>query len=288
MAGGKPELVGIPRGTRIEPEWIEHMALKALVEKIDELPEPVRAFYAEKDGKFVLDVESVDGFALEDVGGLKSTLGKEMTRRKALEKDFAKFKDIDPDKAREALVKLEELGNIDPLKEADKIIDQRLKAATGQLVEKHTKELQAERAEKQSLEAAFSEVLIDQAATAAIAEAKGSVELLLPHVQRHTRVRKLEDGRRVVEVVDKDGTVRIADSKGNPMTITDLVAEMRKSEAFGRAFEGTGNSGSGMRPPNQPGGGSPQIKSARDLKNEHERAAFVDAYGLDAYKALPR
>ena len=35
------------------------MALKAVVEKIDELPEPARAFYAEKDGKFMLDVDMV-------------------------------------------------------------------------------------------------------------------------------------------------------------------------------------------------------------------------------------
>lgn len=263
------------------------MALKALVDKVEELPEAARGFYQEKDGRFVLDVEPVDGFALEDIGGLKSTLGKEMTRRKALEKDFAKYKDIDPDRAREALAKLEEFGSIDPHKEADKIVDQRVKAATGQLVQKHQKELEAERLERQSLEVQLQTVLVDQAATAALAEAKGSVELLLPHVQRHTRVRKLEDGRHVVDVVDKDGNVRIANSKGDPMTIAGLVQEMRKSEAFGRAFEGTGNSGSGTRPTSSTGSNAAQVKSRRDFKSEKDRAAYVEAYGLDAYRALP-
>jgi DNA-directed RNA polymerase subunit F len=263
------------------------MALKAVVEKVDDLAESIRPLYQEKEGRFVLDVEPIDGFALEDVAGLKSTLGKELTKRKQLEKDFAKFKDLDPDKAREAIVKLEELGNIDPLKEADKIVDQRLKAATGQLVEKHTKELDQERARSTRLQKAFESTLIDQAATAALAEAKGSVELLLPHVQRHTRVRELDDGRHVVEVIDKDGTVRIGNSKGDPMTITDLVQEMKKSEAFGRAFDGSGQSGSGMRPSGSNGAGNPAITKRSDLKTEPQRAAFIDANGLEAYQALP-
>lgn len=263
------------------------MALKAVIEKLEEVPEATRTLYQERDGRFVLDVEPAEGFALEDVGGLKSTLGKEMTRRKALEKTVEQYKDIDPEKAREALLKLEELGNIDPHKEADKIVEQRVKAATGQIVEKHTKEMDALRNENKSLQASFQSLLIDNAATAALAEAKGSVDLLLPHVQRQTRVRRLEDGRHIVEVVDKDGTVRIGNSKGDPMTISDLVQEMRKSEAYGRAFEGTGNSGSGMQPPKP--GASPLngIKSRKDFKSEKDRAAWIDSHGLEAYTALP-
>src|SRR4051794_27617528 len=51
------------------------MALKAIVETIDSVPEAVRGLYKEAEGKFILDVESVEGYALEDVSGLKSTLG---------------------------------------------------------------------------------------------------------------------------------------------------------------------------------------------------------------------
>jgi hypothetical protein len=253
------------------------MALKALVETIDLVPEDARGFYKEADGKFILDVESVDGFALEDVSGLKNTLGKEMTLRKKLEKDVIKFKDIDPDKARDALARLEELGNIDPAKDADKIVAERLEAAKRQLLEKHGEELKTRDGRIGQLTKTVESLLIDQAATVALAEAKGSVELLLPHVQRHTRVR--EDGDRfVVEVVDKDGNARIGNSKGDPMTIADLVQEMRKSEAFGRAFDGDGQSGSGM-PPNKSGesggnrGGIP--KSWADAKTDEEKAAFL-------------
>lgn len=254
------------------------MALKALVETIDTVPEPARAFYKEADGKFILDVEPVDGFALEDVSGLKNTLGKEMTLRKRLEKDVVKFKDIDPDKARDALARLEELGNIDPAKDADKIVNERLEAAKRQLLEKHGEELKTRDGRIAGLTKTVESLMVDQVATAALAEAKGAVELLLPHVQRHTRVREDASGAFIVEVVDKDGNARIGNAKGDPMTIKDLVQEMRKSETFGRAFEGDGQSGSGM-PPNksgEPGGNRGGIpKSWADAKSDEEKAAFL-------------
>jgi hypothetical protein len=269
------------------------MPLKAIVETIDEVPETQRDLYAEADGKFVLQVEPVNGYALENVAGLKTTLGKEMTQRKALEKTVLKFKDIDPDKAREALVKLEELGNLDPAKEADRIVSERMAAAKQQLLDKHTGDLKERDGKIGHLTKTVENLLIDNAATAALAEAKGSVDLLLPHVQRHTRVREM-DGRYVVEVVDKDGNARIGNSNGDPMTIKDLVQEMRQSETFGRAFEGTGNTGSGTRP-NTGGGGSPQIKRKADLYKDAKtpdaqrkaRVAYVEKHGSAAYAALP-
>lgn len=259
--------------------------LKAVVETIDAVPEAARGFYQENEGKFVLQVEPVNGYALENVEGLKTTFSKEMTKRKELEKTLLKFKDIDPERARDALAKLEEMGNIDPTKEADKIVSERLEAAKKQLLEKHNKDLEGRDGRIGQLTKTVESLLIDQAATAALAEAKGSVELLLPHVQRHTRVRE-SDGKYFVEVVDKDGNARIGNSKGDPMTINDLVQEMRKSEAFGRAFDGSGQSGGG-KPPGNGGGGNPQIKRRSDFKTEKERATFVDEHGIEAYQQLP-
>jgi hypothetical protein len=268
------------------------MSLKAIVETIDVVPEAARGFYQEQDGKFILQVEPVDGFALEDVAGLKSTLGKELTLRKKLEKDVLKFKDIDPDKARDALAKLEELGSLDPAKEADKIANTKFEAAKAQLLERHNGELQTRDGKIGKLTKTVENLLIDQAATAALAEAKGSVDLLLPHVQRHTRVRENDDGSFVVEVVDKAGNARIGNGRGDPMTIKELVQEMRQSDAFGRAFEGSGQSGSGTRP--NSGGGNPGGRITWDdlqgttPAQRAKRAAFVDQFGHEAYQALPR
>lgn len=229
------------------------MALKAVVEKIEDLPEAIRGEYRPgtadegTEGKFVLSVEAVGGFSLENVEGLKSALGKERSTREKLERDVVRYKDLDPEKARAALAKLEEFEKIDPTKEADKIANQKFEAAKAQLLERHTGEIQQREERIGHLTKTVEGLLIDQVATAAIAEAKGSVELLLPHVRAHTRVKEV-DGGFMVEVVDKDGNARIADAKGSPMDIKGLVAEMRQSDTFGRAFEGTGNSGTGKMP----------------------------------------
>lgn len=68
------------------------MALKLIVEKIEEVGEAHRSLYAERDGKFHLDVEG-----LEDTSGLKSALESERKLRKDAEKRLGTLKDIDPE-----------------------------------------------------------------------------------------------------------------------------------------------------------------------------------------------
>lgn len=257
------------------------MALKAVLANLDGLDDGTKALYIERDGKHVLDVEPVDGFSLEDVQGLKTALGKERTTREKLERDVVKFKDLDPDKARSALTELEELKKLDPASEADKIANTKFEAAKSQLLERHTSEVASRDERIGHLSKTVEALLIDNAATAAIADAKGSVDLLLPHVRAHTHVREV-DGKFVVEVVDKDGNAKIADSKGTPMDIKGLVAEMRQSETFGRAFEGSGNSGTGKQPGN--GGGGGQQKGNFGGTRE-ERAAAISAKFPDLSKA---
>jgi len=264
------------------------MALKAIIDTIDSLPDVLREHYqpgeGANEGKFVLGVEAVGGLALEDVSGLKSALGKERTTREALEKSVVKFKDIDPDKAREALAKLEELGNLDPAKEADKLANTKFEAAKAQLLEKHGGEVQARDERIGQLTKTVEGLLIDAAATSAIAEAKGSIDLLLPHVKAQTRVKET-DGKFSVEVIDRDGNGRIANGKGDHMTIQDLVAEMRQSDTFARAFDGTGHSGSGKQP-NSGGGGASTLK--RSLMTAAQKAEYQREHGQQAFLKLPK
>lgn len=245
--------------------------LKAVVEKIDDAPEPVRSFYkAREDGKFVLTVEEAEGYALENISGLKSALGKERTTREQLERDVVKFKDIDPDKAREALAKWQEFQSIDPAKEADKIADAKFNAAKDQLVKKHGDEIKAREERIAKLTGAVDGLTRKQQATAAIAEAKGAVELLLPHVLAHTRVKETEAGDFIIQVVDAAGNARIGNTKGELMTVKDLVAEMRGSDTFSRAFDGEGHSGSGKQPDKTGGTAKASFGGNRD-----ERVAAI-------------
>jgi len=263
------------------------MALKAILTKLDDAPEALREFYQPgaaadgTEGRFVLKVEAVDGFALENVTGLKSALGAERTQRERLEKDVVKFKDLDPDRARAALVELEELKKIDPASEADKIANTKFEAARAQLLEKHTGELTGRDQRIGFLAGTVDELLREQRATAAIAEAKGSVDLLLPHVLKNTRTVE-KDGKFSVEVIDSAGNVRIADGQGNPMKMADLVAEMRKSDTFARAFDGDGHSGSGKEHDSGGGGGGAGAGSFGGSREERQAAVAAKFPGLPA------
>lgn len=261
------------------------MALKAIVDKIEDAPETVRDQYRPgtadegAEGKFVLAVEGVGGWALEDVSGLKSALGKERTTREKLERDVIAFKDLDPSKAKAALAELEELKKLDPSAEADKIANSKFEAAKAQLLEKHGQEIDQREQRIGKLSGAVDRLVRQAAATAAIAEAKGSVELLLPHVLAHTRVKEAEDGEFTVEVVDRAGNVRIGDSKGSPMDIKGLVAEMRQSDTFSRAFDGDGHSGGGKQP-DQTGAQSKKGDMGGD--RDERRAAIASRFKLPA------
>lgn len=251
------------------------MSLKAVLDKLDDAPEAVRGFYAEKDGKFILNVEPVGGYSLEDVGGLKKALEAERGSRKQLEADVVKYKDIDPDRARAALAELEELKKLDPTKEADKIANTKFEAAKAQLVEAHSKELAPLKERNSKLEATVDKLVRQAQATAALASAKGSVELLLPHVLQHTKVIETETGEFAVRVVDANGNERIGDNQGGAMTLDQLVAEMRSSDTFARAFDGSGHSGTGKQV-DVPGG-----KSKADVggTREERRAYFAQKLG---------
>lgn len=95
-------------------------------------------------------------------------------------------------------------------------------------------------------DAALQKYLIKQNATSALTDEKGSVDLLLPHIERYCKV--VEEGEEyVVRVVDAQGDFR-SDGKGGWMGVKDLVHEMKSQTAYARAFESETPSGSGTRP----------------------------------------
>lgn len=218
--------------------------LKAFLDSLEGLDESLHKYYIKQDdGKYKLDAEGI-----EDVTGLKSALASERELKRKAEKQLKAFADAgieDPAAAAEAIAKVEELSSLDPEKEADKIAAEKVKAQSEQLIAKHKEELGKKDEEAKNLRTQLEKHLIDAEATGAIAEAKGAVSLLLPIVRDQTRLRQSDNGEFSVEVLDATGTPRIGDTAGKPMTIVQLVAEMKASESYGRAFDGTGASGSG-------------------------------------------
>jgi hypothetical protein len=114
--------------------------------------------------------------------------------------------------------------------------------------EKRVQEVTAAKdAELQKMLGALTKHLISDAATRALADSKGSVDLLLPHVQSRCKVVPTEDGGYSVQVRDDQGDARF-NSSGGFMTVGDLVGEMKTQDSFARAFEPEQAPGNGTTP----------------------------------------
>lgn len=264
--------------------------LKAAVQKIDDIPEPLRPLYGQDGDRFVLQVEPVDGYALENVLGLKGALeGEKEVARKRAER-LAAFEGLEPAAARQALEKVKALGDIDPEKEADRLAAAKFEELKSQLLKTHASELETRETEAKKLLGQVERLLIDNEAIRAIEAAEGVTTLLLPHVKSMTRVRR-EGENFVVEVIDpKKGHARV-DGKGEPMTIAALVEEMKSHDDFGRAFKGSGASGSGAggaggRPGGGGGAGGPKHRG--DFVNDQAKAEWIGKNGREAFVALPQ
>ncbi len=255
------------------------MALKLVIDKLEDVPEAIRGEY-EQDGKSGKYTLKVDG--LEDTSGLKSALESERTARKALEKKQKQWEAIG--KSPEEIAALtaaheeSERAKLEKKGEYDKML--------AQVREQNQKVLDAKEAQINGLRGFIDTTLVEGDAARAIAEHKGSIKVLLPHVRAQTKVVE-EDGKFRVVVVNDKGEPRV-NGEGKPLAISDLVAEMKQSQDFGRAFEGTGHSGGGTPPGQggQPPAGGPGNKP-RSKMSTTEKAEFIAANGQEKYQSLP-
>lgn len=211
------------------------------LDAIDDVPQNFQTLYAKgDDGKFSLHADLSKKL---DVSGLTTALDKERKANKAAKDGLTAWTKLGlGETVEDATNKLKELteratngdgkANWDKLK-AD------LEAGHAKVVSEKDKEVLGMR---RTLE----EHLVDKEAVTAITNLKGSAALLLPHVRSQVKVFE-ENGKYVVRVVDSDGDPR-GDGKGGFMGINDLVAEMKASDQFGRAFDASGTGGGGTPP----------------------------------------
>lgn len=222
--------------------------LKAVVAKLDDVPEKYRDLYTEKDGKFVLDAEGV-----EDVEGLRGNRDEILREKKKLEKKLQDFGELTPEESRE-LKKFredEEERKATAAGEFEKV--------KGQMNEKHAKELTKKDDAIAKRDKALDRYIRRSAAQQAIADNEGN-DLLLPHVLE--RLKLVEQGEEYgVQVLDENGNPQV-DSKGNAVSPKDLVASWKTVDKYKGGFRGTGASGSGAE--NQPSAGSGSAVVAKD------------------------
>lgn len=248
------------------------MPIKQVFEKKEDAPEWLRPSLLEDGGKFVFEAETS-----AEVAGLKRTLEDRKLKHAELADMLKRFEGIDPERARQ-LEQEAEKAQREGLKAKgdwetrEKQLTDRLAADLAAREKKFQADLESATAREQKLRASIDRYLIQAEATAALAQHGGIPELLLPHVIGQIKV--LEEGDQfVARVVDKDGTPRIADVKGTPFSIANLVAEMRENPIFAPAFKASRAGGSGA--PGESSAGSVTGKTITraqfDGLSQHER-----------------
>jgi hypothetical protein len=237
------------------------MPIEQIFETRDDAPEFLRAALLEKDGKFVFAAETA-----QEIGGLKKALDTERKQRAEAEKTLKQFEGVDPEKYAE-LMKSQEDAAAQKLRDSgdwtarEAQLRAQLEADLRKRETHYTAEVNSRDARLALMQTALNGALINSEAVAAITAAKGEPALLLPHVLRQTRITE-EDGQFRVEVVDAQGQPRIADIKGTPFSIKNLIEEMKADPIYGRAFEATGAGGSGAQNGNKAAGNGKSISRA--------------------------
>lgn len=185
-------------------------------------------------------------FSEDYVKGLRAESAKYRTKVRELEEKMAKFDEIDPDEYRQLKQsqkeaenkKLEEKGEFEKLK--------------GQMVESHQKELDKLQGEIENLkqqiagsEGELNTTILQHEIAVAAATAKAINPKLVEMVaMQQMKVEKGEDGRRVIKVLDADGNRRMDVKTGEPLTITQVIEEMKMTPDYAHLFAG-GKAGGG-------------------------------------------
>lgn len=241
------------------------MALKLTLDSLDGVDAGLVPLYVKTDdGKFKLDAEGLDQIQ----GALKAANKEAADRRVALEK----LKGVDPEEYHRLKAEAEERttkGHLDK-GEFEKIKEQ--------MAAKHLADIQSKDSVITNYRSALEQHLIDAQATAAIAEAKGIPQLLLPHIKGRVKVLE-ENGQFKVQILNAAGGQMVADAAGTPATFKHLIDEFKADPIYGRAFEGTGASGGGANQTRTTSNGKPMALSAFNLLSPADRAAHIKAGG---------
>lgn len=217
------------------------------VAKLDEVPEGYRGLYVEKDGSFVVDPAKLEDFEWDDREELAGALENERKERKRLKAEVDKFAGLDPERARAAQKKLDDL-------EAQELMD---KGEFDRLLKKRADEFDARESEyRQQLEAATGQLtqfkLTDKVRAAALAA--GVLPDDVDDVLTLTSPRfKLGDKDKIV-ILDKDGDE-------SSLTLEKFFGEDFKTQKP-KFYAASGAGGSGA-PAGGTGGGTGGAKSVK-------------------------
>lgn len=243
------------------------MTLKMSVDTIDEVPEAVRSFYEEKDGKFAL---KVDG--LEDTTALKGALEKERKAARDAQKLAKQYEGLglSADEIK-ALVDAKAKADHDAAAKAgdfDKILGQHRSAW-----EKEKADLEAEIAAARASERKSTIGTGLMAALTKAGATEEGIDLMPDRLAARVKF-ETEDGQRVVKIMAADGETPMAGTgKGGLATFDDLVKEALTK--WPSLFKASGAGGGGKQPGSGAGGAGNRSMSKAEFEKlpAKERAA---------------
>lgn len=245
------------------------MALEAVVEKLDEVPEPYRELYTERNGRY--EVTGIVGMKTQaDIDRIMEGLNKERNDHKATRERLSAFGDLDPEDVQAKLDRIAELeaaagDKIDENK-LNEMVEGRLRTKLGPVErekQKLAKELQDTLEKVGQYEARERQRSIHDAVRKAALESK-VIDTALEDV--------LILAERMFEI-SEDGKVLVKDQVGATPGVDPAVwlTEMQsKRPHWWPASQGGGARGSGAG-----GSGFAQNPFSADHWNMTEQAALI-------------
>ncbi len=250
------------------------MALPQTVtkEEFEKLPEVVRDHYSEDKGTFYLKLvpkEKLDEFRTNNIALLKE--------RDDLKTIAEKFKDIDPEKAREALAKIREIDEKKMITEGklEELLSQRTESMKKDLTTQKTRAEQ----ERDAARTRLAEVLIDQTLreTALKPEIAARASALTDIVLRAKTIWSLnKDG---IPVATANGQP-VYGKDGQPLTMSEWLTTLRADAPH--LFEESSGGGAS----NDKGGALKSTKKRSEM-SVAEKTEFISKHGRTEYEKLP-
>lgn len=247
--------------------------MKLQLRTIDGIPEALREHAKEVEGGFDLDLPAE--WTLEKgVSALRNAYDREKEKARTAAEELKRFEGIDPDQAKADADFRKSGGGKTPKEE----LDAALEAQKTELTKLFEKEKAPLETRKSVLEREVFNRVVRQDARDALTRAGLPADLLEDKVVGQLRPKEFEEtdeqGQKVTRfrsvVTLPDGTPRSGTSDGQPMTVDQLVEEIK--DTHGKYIAGIGPSGSGGGGSAGDEGGSPiddslspveQLKEAR-------------------------
>lgn len=223
------------------------------------VPKDFQGLYAEKDGSYALRTDDpAVGSAVSALTGLNKSLKiarAEAQGFKGKAVDLAVLSEYGetPEAIAEGIqAKIDEIKK-DSKTKGGEDLERRVSKIKEDLQSSHNSEKEGLVKRIEALTGQLHGHLVTSTATAALAEAGAiDVDLVLPHLANQVKVSE-EDGKFLVNVVDGAGDPRYSGVTGAPMTIKELVAEMKGNKKYEPLFKSEAHSGGGARPTARPG-----------------------------------